>query len=156
MPTATPSTQSSTSRRHEKSEKGEKGREKGEKPEKGRGDLRGPIIGGGILIWLGLLVYLDQAGIIQSADIGGLFLMGIGVLLILGGLMGKTTTGRPMLGFLIGGVVAIVIGVGSLRGFNFLGPFVGAVFLVLIGLLVIFLAVNARRSSPAPIPPAPT
>jgi hypothetical protein len=137
--------------RHEKGEKQEK-HEKGEKREKGRGgEITGPLIGGGILIWLGILVYLQLVSIIGGADFGGLFLMGIGVLLILGGLIRRTTSGYPILGYIIGGIVLILIGIASLGAFNkLLGAAVGAIILVGLGILVIVVAITARRRSPAP------
>jgi zinc ribbon protein len=133
---------------HEKSEKGEKG----EKPEKAHGDLTGAVVGGGILIWLGLLVYFQAVHVISGNDTGGFFLMGIGVLIVIGGLVAHTSSGRPLFGYLIGGLVAIVLGAFALTGFT---TYIGALFLVFLGLLVIVFAVSARRRSPAPSSPAP-
>ncbi len=137
--------------RHEKSEKGEKG-EKGEKPEKAHGDLTGAVVGGGVLIWLGLLVYFQAIHLISGSDTGGYFLMGIGILIVIGGLVAHSSSGRPLYGYLIGGLVAIVLGAFALTGFT---TYIGALFLVFLGLLVIAFAVSARRRSPAPSPPAP-
>jgi hypothetical protein len=137
--------------RHEKSEKGEKG-EKGEKPEKAHGDLTGAVVGGGILIWLGLLVYFQSVHIISGNDTGGYFLMGIGVLIVLGGIVAHESSGRPFLGYLIGGLVCVVLGAFALTGFT---TYIGALFLVFLGLLVIAFAVSAKRRSPAPSSPAP-
>lgn len=144
-----------TRRERRRNEKNEKDNEKGEKQEKGHGDLRGPLTGGGILIWLGVLIYLQQANLILGADFGGLFLVGVGALLVISGILGRTTTGRPLMGFIVGGAVAILIGFGSLRGFYFAEPFAGAIIFIFLGLLVILSAVNARRKSPAPAPSAP-
>jgi hypothetical protein len=138
--------------RHEKSEKAEKG-EKGEKPEKAHGDLTGAVVGGGILIWLGFLVYYNAIHPFSGNDFGSYFLMGIGVLIVIGGLVAHTSSGRPLLGYLIGGLVAVVLGAFGLTGFT---TYVGALFLVFLGLLVIAFAVSARRRSPAPSSPTPT
>jgi hypothetical protein len=137
--------------RQEKGEKQEK-HEKGEKREKGRGgDITGPLIGGGVLIWLGVLVYLQIVGIIVGVDFGGLFLMGIGVLLILGGLVRKTTSGYPIPGYIVGGVVLVLLGIASLGAFRgIVGAAIGAVLLVGLGIIVIAVAITARRRSPAP------
>ncbi len=137
--------------RHEKYEKGEKG-EKGEKPEKAHGDLTGAVVGGGILIWLGLLVYFNAIGLISSSYTSGYFLIGIGVLIVLGGLVAHSSSGRPFLGYLFGGLVLIVLGAFALTGFT---TYVGAIFLVLLGLLVIGFAISARRRSPPPSSSAP-
>lgn len=133
--------------RHEKYEKGEKG----EKPEKGHGNLTGPIIGGGILVWLGVLVFLQSLYPTVSANFGGYFLVGIGVLIVLGGLVAKTSSGRPLLGYLIGGLVLIVLGAFAFVGFS---NYIGALFLIFLGVLVFFFAYSGRRRSPPPAPPA--
>lgn len=138
-------------RRADRNEKSEKG-EKGEKPEKAHGDLTGAVVGGGILIWLGLLVYLESVSIISGSNTGGYFLMGIGVLIVLGGIVAHESSGRPFLGYLIGGLVCVVLGAFALTGFT---TYIGALFLVFLGLLVIGFAYNARRRSPPPSPPAP-
>jgi hypothetical protein len=111
------------------------------------------LIGGGILIWLGSLVYFQTVGAISGADFGGFFLMGIGVLIVIGGLLARTSTGRPLFGYLIGGLVLIVLGAFAIEGFS---SYVGAGFLVFLGLLVIIFAYSARRGSPAPSPSTPT
>jgi hypothetical protein len=143
-------------RNDEKHEKGEK-REKQEKHEKGRGgDLRGALIGGGILIWLGILVYLQEVGVITGQDFGGFFLLGIGFLLVLAGISRSSQTGRPLTGMIIGGVVLVLLGFAALPSvrdqlaLTGLGSIVGPLILVFFGLLIIFAAVSARRRSPVP------
>lgn len=151
-----PTTPSTGYGRREKQEKGEK-HEKQEKQEKGRGgELAGPLIGGGILIWLGTLVYLQTLNVVTGEFFGGYFLMGIGVLLALGGLVRRTRAGNPMPGFIIGGTVLVLIGLAALPAIRDqlalagLNNLVGPLILVFLGLVIIMAAVGARRRSPRP------
>lgn len=72
--------------KHEKREKEEKAekREKEEKHEKEEVGVIGPVVGGLILIFLGLMSYLQISGYLpwRGEIIGALFLIVIGVLII--------------------------------------------------------------------------
>jgi len=76
-------------RRYEKAEKREKGekREKTEKHEKREFSFMGPLIGGLILIFLGLMSYLQITHFIGREIAGALFLILIGIIIIVVGLV---------------------------------------------------------------------
>ncbi len=130
----------------EKREKAEKG-EKGEKPEKKR-DWTGALLGGGILIWLGISLYITRTEGVRWTDWWGYFVAGIGVLLIV---MGAARAALPThrgraIGPFVGGVVLAIIGLSGIYGIQEFWPFV----LVGIGLAIIVSAVVSRGRSPAP------
>jgi hypothetical protein len=86
----------STYRGYEKAEKQEKHEkeEKGEKYEKrGRGFI-GPFIGGIILIFLGLISYLQIMGWIGARETGALFLIAIGIIIVIVALFSATLATR--------------------------------------------------------------
>jgi len=91
-----------TVRREEKAEKREKEekrekrekREKTEKREKREFAFIGPLIGGLILIFLGLMFYFEVTGLIVRGLIGALFLILVGVLIIIGVLYAAMTAAR--------------------------------------------------------------
>jgi len=134
-------------RRQEKNEKHEK-HEKGEKGEKGGGGIIGPLIGGGILIWLGISFYLQQIGYFTS-NWWAVFIVGIGLILIVQGLLLYARNKRPNLGPFIGGSVLILIGLSFL--YNSLGN-IWPLILVVIGIAVLASAFTARRRTPNPVP----
>lgn len=87
----------STVKRSEKSEKDEEKREKGEKTEKHeKREARpiGPLIGGGVLIVLGVLFYLQVVGLIQEKAAWSLFLIVLGILIIVGAVAGAIIASR--------------------------------------------------------------
>jgi len=133
--------------RHEKQEKQEK-REKGEKNEKGRGgDITGAITGGLILIWLGVTFFLQENGYIASGNWWAYFMIGIGAILILQGLLRYAMSRRPFIGSLIGGAVVLIIGLAFVQGFSAnLWPLI----LVAIGLAILLSAGVGRQRRPAP------
>ena len=133
--------------RREKGEKGEKREkeEKGEKGEKG-GDRSGSLVGGSILIWLGISLYLSQVNTIPGADWWAYFLSGLGAILILQGIIRRTRSGRPFTGSILGGAILLVIGLTSILGVRDFWPFI----LVVIGVAVIYSGITARRRSPRP------
>ena len=154
--TASPSAQVPTPRpssrqyeKQEKHEKREKG-EKGEKNEKGRGgDLAGAITGGLVLILLGVLLYYASIGTtaITFANFWQYFILGVGVILILQGLIRLGERGRAYVGSFIGGAVMIIIGLGLVSGgYVDLWPLI----LVVLGVVAIASAFTARRRSPVP------
>ena len=127
-------------RRDEKDEKNEKG----EKHE----DRYGQIIGGLIVTWLGVLLFLNNQNMIRGGDFGGYFLMGIGVILILRGLLATQETGSfdQGFGFFIGGGVLCVIGLGitfNLRDW-------WAILLIGLGLVIVFRGFTERNRNPLP------
>jgi len=68
--------------KHEKQEKGEKT----EKPEKREFGFVGSLIGGLILIFFGLVSYLQVTGFLGKEVVGALFLILIGIIIVIGGL----------------------------------------------------------------------
>jgi hypothetical protein len=76
----------------EKSEKHEK-REKQEKHEKGGYGFMGPLIGGVILLFIGLSLYLPTTGV-DSKVVWALFFVLIGLLVIVGGVYGVIMANR--------------------------------------------------------------
>lgn len=77
-------------------------------------DKNGAFMGGGIVIWLGILLMLQTRGILKGGAFGGLFLMGIGVILLLRGFVAyQQKDGRDVgFGFLAGGGITTLIGAG--------------------------------------------
>ena len=130
--------------RHEKQEK----QEKGEKNEKGReGDVTGAITGGLILIWLGVTFFLQENNYISSGNWWAYFLMGIGAILILQGLLRYAMSRRPFVGSFIGGAVVFVIGLAFVQGLSVnLWPLI----LVAIGVALLLSAGVGRQRRPAP------
>jgi Ca2+/Na+ antiporter len=133
-------------RREEKQEKDEK-EEKQEKGEKS-GDRTGPVMGGLILIWLGISLYLAQAHYIDWTTWWPYFIIGIGVILIAQAVIRYASSERraPAMGFLIGGVILLIIGMAGVMGMEDWWPFV----LIAIGLVVIFSGLRARAHTPSP------
>jgi uncharacterized membrane protein YvbJ len=74
-------------RRHEKAEKSEK-QEKGEKHEKSEFGFLGPLIGGLILIFLGIAIYIRIAGMHEETIVWASFLLLVGVIIIVAALYG--------------------------------------------------------------------
>ena len=77
-------------------------------------DKYGALIGGGIVIWLGVLLMLQTQGVLRGGDFGGFFLMGIGVILLLRGFIAYQQKGGKDdgFGYLTGGGILILIGAG--------------------------------------------
>ena len=80
-----PQTPSPAYRRDEKSEKHEKNQqgEKGEKHEKGEFGYLGWLIGGIVVIVIGLLAYLQAAGMLASQYNGAITLLVVGIAIII-------------------------------------------------------------------------
>ena len=136
-------------KRHEKQEKHEKN-EKNEKNEKGRGgDLAGALTGGLVLVLLGVLFYLAQTGAapINWGNWIWYFLIGMGCILIVQGVIRSASRGHVYAGSFIGGIVMIVIGVAFVSSSNFaLWP----LLLVVLGVAAMASAVLGRRRTPVP------
>ena len=77
-------------------------------------DQYGALIGGGVVIWLGVLLLLQNQGLLGGGDFGGLFLLGIGVILVLRGFIAYQQTGGydEGFGYLVGGGILMLIGSG--------------------------------------------
>jgi len=134
--------------RYEKHEKQEK-HEKNEKNEKGRGgDISGAITGGLILIWLGITFYLAQSGRVSWDNWWELFLIGLGAVLIVQGVIRYAQNRTSFIGTMIGGVIILLIGL-----VFYIGADVGDLWplvLVVIGIAVLVSAVLGRRRVPTP------
>lgn len=135
--------------RHEKQEKHEKN-EKGEKQEKGKGgDLAGALTGGLILIFLGVLLYFAAVGTtsINYGNFWQYFIIGVGVILIVQGIVRYGEKGIPYLGSFVGGAVMIIIGLAFISSAN---ANFWPLILVVLGAAAIFSALTSRRKAPAP------
>jgi peptidoglycan/LPS O-acetylase OafA/YrhL len=135
--------------KHEKHEKREK-KEKNEKGEKGRGgDLAGAITGGLILILLGVLLYFATVGttVISYNNFWQYFLIGVGAILIVQGLLRYAEGRRPVIGNFIGGAVLIIIGFAFVSTSNFT---YWPLLLVVLGIAAIASAISSRRRAPRP------
>jgi predicted lipid-binding transport protein (Tim44 family) len=95
-PTEAPPThyRSEKAEKAEKYEKQEKG-EKTEKHEKQEFGFVGPLIGGLILIFFGLMSYLQVTGFIGKEVVGALFLILIGIIIIVGVIYATRRHPRP-------------------------------------------------------------
>jgi cation transport ATPase len=81
------------SEKHEKREKQEK-QEKQEKHEKREYGFMGPLIGGVILLFIGLAIYLPIGYNVSANMVWALFFVLIGLLVIVGGVYGVIMAGR--------------------------------------------------------------
>jgi hypothetical protein len=88
-----PTTYRRKEKTEEKSEKHEK-REKGEKHEKGEYGFVGPLIGGLIVLFLGLAIYLRIQYSYDTNLLWALFFVLLGILIIVGGVYGVIMAGR--------------------------------------------------------------
>ena len=102
----------------------------------------GALIGGGIIIWLGTLLLLQNQGILRG-DFGGFFLMGIGVILALRGIVALQAEGQSdtSTGFLIGGGILLLIGAGITYNIRDWWAFL----LIGLGLFIIYRGTMSRR-----------
>jgi hypothetical protein len=80
-------------RREKEEEKGEKGEkhekhEKGEKGEKGEGGFIAPLIGGLILIFLGVVWWLNQTTNFDMRMLWAFFLVMVGIVIIIAAILG--------------------------------------------------------------------
>ena len=122
--------------------------EKNEKDEKHEHDSFGPIMGGLIIAWLGVLLLLSNQNIIRSFDFGGYFLLGIGVILLVRGLLVSQQSGSldSGFGFIIGGGVLALIGLGityDLRDW-------WAILLIGLGLIIVLRGFMDKGRNPVP------
>lgn len=147
---APPPQQPPTWQRHEKGEKHEK-REKSEKGEKSaHGGMLGPIVGGLVLIWLGVTFFLEQNGNLPSDIWWAYFITGIGVILIVEGAY-IYARGHIGIGPMIGGAFLIFAGLSAITTINYTIPSqLGALAIVVMGVLVLVVGLTFRRHVPAP------
>lgn len=146
---ATPAAGERAYTRRERSEKREKG-EKEEKHEKGEKstDKTQIVVGGLFLIWLGISLYLVQTHYTNWDRWWPYFVIGIGLVLIVQGVIRYSTLryrGAAM-GSLIGGAVLSIIGLGGIMGMEDWWPFI----IIAIGVLVILGGLTARMHTPKP------
>ena len=136
--------------RHEKGEKHEK-REKNEKGEKSaHGGMLGPIVGGLVLIWLGVTFFLEQNGNLPSEIWWAYFIAGIGIILIFEGAY-VYSRGHVGIGPMIGGAFLIFAGLSAITTNNYTIPSqLGALVIVVMGVLVLIVGLTFRRRVPAP------
>ena len=93
------------------------------------------LVGGGIVIWVGVMLMLWNQGLLGGIEFAGFLMMGIGVILVLGGVLAfkKPYGYEEGLGFMVGGGIMILIGAGlaySIRGW-------WAFLIIGLGLLII-------------------
>ena len=131
----------------EKHEKGEKG-EKGERGEKQEGSLIGALMGGLILVWLGVAFLLRQLGYITGTNFGWFFLMGVGCILFVRGLIAMTQPSgwRGSNGYIIGGLILAIIGFAGYYDWTTWWPYV----IIGLGLIIIINAIISRGRNPRP------
>jgi len=116
------------------------------KPEKHE-DGYGAIVGGMVVAWLGFLLLLQNMGFIGPEDMGGYFLLGIGAILILRGLLAHVEgEGAESTGYLAGGGVLALLGAGIL--FDLRDWW--ALILIAAGLFLVFKGVSERTRTPRP------
>ena len=141
--------------KREKEEKHEK-REKEEKhekatPEKGGEDKLGAFVGGAVLIVLGVLLYLAQAGTyswITWTNWWWYFLFGLGCVLVAYAVLraAVTTYKAAAVGPLIGGVTLFIIGLAGIIGIETWWP----LLLIAIGIMILVGGLVAVSRSPMP------
>jgi Na+/glutamate symporter len=135
--------------KQEKDEKEEKG-EKSEKSEKGEHEDKalGALTGGLILLWLGVSFLIRDYGYITWVNWWPYFVLGVGAILILRGLMAyvRTSSWRAAVGYIIGGAIIALFGAGEMYGIRNWW----AVIIVITGVYVILSGFTQRGKSPRP------
>ena len=126
-------------RRNEKDEKDEK---------RGREDEKAAIMGGLVVVWLGLSLLLQNAGLLGWADFGGVFLLGLGLIIVFRGLWAYSQSGvfEQGFGYIVGGGFVTLIGAGIAFDLDEWWP----VLLIALGLVVVVRALMARSENPLP------
>ena len=119
-----------------------------------KGDKTGPLVGGMIVIWLGITLYLSETTPFVGSSWWAYFFIGIGVILIGSGLLrwSQYEYRYPPTGYLVGGGFLLIIGLAAVIRASFFGPGV----LIAIGLVIIVLGTRSMRNKPtAQSTPAP-
>ncbi len=137
-------------RRGEKSEKREK-QEKREKNEKSqRGDITGIFAAGAALIWLGIAFYLEENRYIPSDIWGAYFILGLGAIFVVQGILIRAS-GRSGLGPVVAGVVLAVLGFAVIEDRALSHPLsFWALVLILLGVFILVAGIWGRRRAPRP------
>jgi hypothetical protein len=133
--------------RDEKNEKDERD-EKSEKDEKHEDNVSSSIMGGLVLLWLGISFLLREYGYIRDASWWSYFLLGLGVILFLRGILSysKTSSWRSAQGYLIGGIIVSLIGVSDIINLrNWWG-----LILIIFALYIILTGLGLRDKNPKP------
>ncbi len=122
--------------------------EKDEKDEKHEGDEKSALMGGMVVIWLGLSLLLQNAGLLAWTDFGGVFLLGLGLIIIFRGLWAYSQTGvfEQGFGYVVGGGFVALIGVGIAFDLDEWWPFL----LIAFGLVIVARAFMDRSRNPLP------
>lgn len=120
--------------------------DRNEKSGKHEEDNTGALMGGVIVVWLGVSFMLRNAGYIRWNQFGGVFILGVGIILLFRGLVEFSKTGEldPAFGFLVGGGFITLLG--AVITFNLKDWW--PVFLILIGILIILKGITERGRNP--------
>lgn len=133
--------------RDEKNEKDDRD-EKSEKNEKQEDRMSSSIMGGLVLLWLGVSFLLREYGFIRYASWWSYFLVGLGLILFLRGVLmySKTSNLRSAQGFFIGGIIVALIGISDIIGLrNWWG-----LILIILALYIILTGLGFRNKNPRP------
>lgn len=122
--------------------------EKDEKDEKHEDEQSGAVMGGLVVIWLGASFILQNTGYIGWADFGGIFLLGLGVIIVFRGLWAYSKTGifDQGFGYIVGGGFVALIGAGIAFDLDEWWP----ILLIALGLVIVVRAFMTRQQSPIP------
>jgi len=106
------------------------------------------ITGGLVVVWLGVSFALRNMGYYPWADMGGVFLLGIGVILILRGLWQYSKSGvlDQGFGYLVGGAFVAFLGANIVFDIRDTWAF----FVIGLGLIIVLRALMVRGSNPTP------
>ena len=120
--------------------------EKDEKHEKQ--DEKSALMGGLVVVWLGLSLILQNAGLLEWTDFGGVFLLGLGLIIVFRGLWAYSQSGvfEHGFGYVVGGGFVSLIGAGIAFDLDEWWP----VLLIALGLIIVARAFMARSETPLP------
>jgi len=106
------------------------------------------VMGGLILLWLGITFLLHQYGLLTWINEGALFMIGLGVIIALRGIIMYTQVSNwhAASGLIIGGAIVTLIGVISWIGWRDWWPFV----IILVGVWIVINAMMSRKRNPSP------
>lgn len=106
-------------------------------------DRYGQLIGGGIVIWLGVLLTLQNQGLLSGGDFGGFFMLGIGAILVIRGFLEYQKSGDydEGFGYFAGGGIMMVIGAGLAYNIRDWWAFL----VIGLGLLIVSRGLSKRR-----------
>jgi len=126
-------------RRQEKDEKDEKHEKE---------DSKSAMMGGLVVVWLGLSLVLQNAGLLEWTDFGGVFLLGLGLIIVFRGLWAYSQSGvlEHGFGYVVGGGFVSLIGAGIAFDLDEWWP----VLLIALGLIIVARALMTRSENPLP------